>query len=170
MGYIPSGTRLTIRNELYKRGAKPGLVDLKYSYEGKKVKKLIDFIPKLVKTVFNPTTWQQELVETKEGGYSASWRVFKDLDYYTYLRFDLKLEIEFRGDEGKATIVIGEPCIVSEYPQETYWQKTFIYEIFRVLWHNLFYNKKVEEYMDWGRTQISCFEEKLFAYFDKLRE
>ncbi len=170
MGYIPSGAKLTIWNELYKRGAKPGLKNLIYSYEGKNPKKLISFIPKLVQTVFMPTTWQQKEIKVSDGEYEANWYIFKDLDNYTYFRVDVEIEIKYKGDKGSAKIKFGEPVIVTEYPQETYWQKTFFYEILRVGWHNLFYNQKIEEYLDWGRLKVSCFEEKLLKYFEKLKE
>lgn len=170
MAYLPSGSKLTIRNILYQRGSKVGEMNLDYTYEGKNVEKLKDFVPKLIQTVFNPTTWQKKNTEIKGNSYSTVWHLFKDLDYYSYLRFDVKLKIESRGNHGKAKITIEEPCIVTEYPQETYWQKTFIYEIFRVAWHNIFYNKKIGEHMEWAKTKISCFEEKLLSYFDRLKE
>jgi hypothetical protein len=170
MSYIPSGSKLTIKNELYKRDSKPGEIDLVYTYEGKNVKKLIQFVPKLIKTIFVPTTWQQKEVNVKKGTYSAKWHVFKDLDHYTYFRVDVDIDIKFNEDEGKAKIKLGEPIIISEYPQETYWQKTFLYEILRVSWYNFFYRKKLGNYLNWGRLKISCFEEKLFKYFDKLRK
>ncbi|HIE41061.1 MAG TPA: hypothetical protein EYP80_00185 [Candidatus Aenigmarchaeota archaeon] len=169
MGYVPAGSKLTIWNELYKRGAKPGLKDLTYVYEGKNVRKLIDFVPKLIQTIFSPTTWQQKVISVKENEYSAEWFMFKDLDYYSYLRIDVELKIRYKGDIGVAKIKLGEPVIVTEYPQETYWQKTFIYEILRVLWHNLFYNRKLQEYLEFGRMKVSCFEEKLLKYFEKLK-
>ncbi len=170
MVYLPSGAKLTIVNVLYERGSKPGEWDLDYTYEGKNVEKLKEFLPKLIKTVFNPTTWQKKNTEIKDNTYSTMWYLFKDLDYYSYLKFDVTLKIESEGNHGKAKISIKKPCIVTEYPQETYWQKTFIYEIIRVGWHNLFYNKKIEGYMEWGWTKFSCFEEKLLSYFDKLKE
>jgi hypothetical protein len=168
MGYVPSGTKLTIINPLYQRGAKPGLKNLEFYYQGKNADKLIKFVPKLVQTIFTPTTWQQKEVNIKENEESYTWFIFKDLDYYTYFRVDVELKITKK--ENRVKIKLSDPVIVTEYPQETYWQKTFLYEILRVLWHNLFYNKKVEQYLDWGRLKISCFEEKLFKYFDKLRE
>lgn len=170
MGYLPSGTKLTIVNYIYTRGTKPGERMVAHTYEGKNVMRLKEFVPKLVKTIFNPTTWQQKETEVKEGKYSSIWHVFKDLDYYSYLRFDLKIKISYKGNEGKASIELGDPVVVTEYPQETYWQRTFIYEIFRVLWHNLFYRKKLEGYMDWSRTKVSTFVERLQSYFEKLEK
>ena len=168
MGYIPSGAKLTIWNELYKRGAKPGLKNLEYFYEGKNPQKLKEFLPKLIKTVFAPTTWQQKEVSIKENEYSVKWYMFKDLDNYTYFRVDIDLKIKHKGNKGTAKISLGEPVVVTEYPQETYWQKSFFYEILRVAWNNMFYAKKVKEYLDWGRLKISCFEEKLLKYFEYL--
>jgi len=169
MVYIPSGAKLTIWNDLYKRGSKPGLKNLEYFYEGNNPNKLIEFVPKLVQTIFSPTTWQQKEVKVKEGQYEAVWYVFKDLDNYTYFRVDVEIEVKYKENKGEAKIKLSEPVIVTEYPQETYWQKTFFYEFLRIAWHNLFYNKKIEEYLDWARLKVSCFEEKLFKYFDKLK-
>ncbi len=170
MGYIPTGAKLTIWNDLYKRGSKPGLKNLEYFYEGKNTKRLIEFIPKLVQTIFAPTTWQQKEVNVSEGGYRVYWYVFKDLDNFTYFRVDVEIKIEYKGNTGKAKIKLSEPVVVTEYPQETYWQKTFFYELLRVFWHNVFYNKKVDEYLNWAKLKVSCFEEKLLKYFDRLKE
>ena len=167
MGYIPTGAKLTIWNDLYKRGSKPGVKTLEYSYKGKDVKKLVDFVPKLIQTIFMPTMWQQKEISVTEDTYEVYWYVFKDLDSFTYFRVDIEVKIDFKS--GKAKIKLSEPVIVTEYPQETYWQKTFFYELLRLIWHNLFYNKKVEEYMDWAKLKISCFEEKLIKYFDRLK-
>lgn len=168
MGYIPSGSKLTIWNPLYKRGSKPGIKNLEYNYQGKNAEKLVKFVKKLIQSIFVPTTWQQKEINIKDGEQAYTWFIFKDLDYYTYFRVDVEMKISEK--EGKVKIKLSEPVIVTEYPQETYWQKTFIYEILRVIWHNLFYNKKVEEYLESYKLKISCFEEKLLKYFEKLRE
>ncbi|MCK4428965.1 MAG: hypothetical protein KAU95_01210, partial [Candidatus Aenigmarchaeota archaeon] len=116
MVYIPSGTKLTIWNELYKRGAKPGLKNLSYSYEGKNPKNLIKFVPKLVKTVFAPTTWQQKDISVKEGSYEVTWYIFKDLDNFSYLRVGMEVKVKYNGNKGSAKIDLEEPVIVTEYP------------------------------------------------------
>jgi hypothetical protein len=168
MGYYPAGNRLVIWNELYKRGGKAGLKNLEYSYEGKNPEKLIAFLPKLVKFIFGPTTWQQKEVKVTEGGYSATWYLFRDLDGFTYFRVDVDLKIKYKDGKGSAKIKLGEPVMITEYTVDSVWQKSFFYEIFRMFWHNTFYDKKLRAHMDWGRKQVSCFEEKLFAYFDEL--
>jgi len=168
MGYIPAGSKLTIWNPLYKRGAKPGIKNLEYIYQGKNASKLVEFVRKLIQTIFVPTTWQQKEISVKEGEEAYVWYIFKDLDYYSYFRVDVEIKISKK--EGKAKIKLSEPVVVTEYPQETYWQKTFFYEILRITWHNLFYNRKIEEYLEFCRLKISCFEEKLLKYFEKLRK
>jgi hypothetical protein len=173
MGYVPSGSKLVIWNELYKRGAKPGLKNLGYTYEGKNPDRLIQFLPRLVRLVFNPSTWQQKEVNVKqispsEGSYSSIWYLFKDLDTYTYFRVDVELSIKWKDGHGTAKIKLGEPVILTEYPQENAWQKSFFYEILRMFWHTYFYNKKLMAHMDWGRLQVSIFEEKLLHFFERL--
>jgi len=169
MGYVPSGAKLIIWNELYKRGAKPGLKNLAYTYEGKNPEKIIQFLPKLVKLIFNPTTWQQKEINVSEGSYKSEWFLFRDLDSFTYFRVDVELSVKYKDGMGKAEIKLGEPVIITEYPQETMWQKSFFYEILRMFWHNTFYNKKLLAHLDWGRLQVSCFEEKLLHYFEQLK-
>lgn len=168
MGYVPSGSKLVMWNELYKRGAKPGLKNLTYTYEGKNPEKIIHFLPKLVRLVFNPTTWQQKEIKVAEGKYESAWYLFRDLDAYTYFRVDIELEVKYKDGKGSAKIKLGEPVIITEYPQETLWQKSFFYEIIRMFWHNYFYQKKLIAHLDWGRLQVSCFEEKLLHYFELL--
>ncbi|MGC9310796.1 MAG: hypothetical protein ACP5E4_03685 [Candidatus Aenigmatarchaeota archaeon] len=168
MGYVPAGSKLVFWNELYKRGAKPGLKNLAYTYEGKNPEKIIPFLPKLVKLIFAPTTWQQKEIRVSEGAYTSMWYLFRDLDPYTYFRVDIELSVKYKDGKGTAKIKMGEPVIITEYSQDTLWQKSFFYEIIRMAWHNVFYRKKLEAHMDWGRAQVSCFEEKLLNFFDEL--
>jgi hypothetical protein len=170
MGYVPSGGKLVMWNELYKRGAKPGLKNLAYSYEGKNPERIIPFLPKLVRLVFNPTTWQQKEIKVGEGKYDSSWYLFKDLDTYTYFRVDIELSVKYKDGKGTAKVKLGEPVIITEYPQETPWQKSFFYEIIRMFWHTYFYQKRLVAHLDWGRLQVSIFEEKLLHFFERMKD
>ncbi|OYT42925.1 MAG: hypothetical protein B6U88_02500, partial [Candidatus Aenigmarchaeota archaeon ex4484_56] len=113
----------------------------------------------------NKCLWNKEI--SLKDKYECYWYIFKDLDNFTYFRVDIEIEVS-GSDTGKAKIKLTEPVIVTEYPQETYWQKSFVYEVLRVIWHNAFYRKKLEKYIEWGLLKVSCFEEKLMKYFDKL--
>lgn len=169
MGYVPAGSKLIIWNELYKRGAKPGLKNLAYAYEGKNPDKIIPFLPKLVKLVFAPTTWQQKEIKVTPNSYKSVWYLFRDIDSFTYFRVDVELAVKHKDGFGTIAIKLGEPVMITEYNQDSMWQKSFFYEILRMMWHNAFYQKKLEGHMDWGRSQVSCFEEKLLAFFDQLK-
>ena len=66
----------------------------------------------------------------KEGGdvFQIRWWLHKDLDTYTYIYF--RVDLKGKGDEkrGDAFIRI-KAWLRTEYPQDTFWQRTIIYEM-----------------------------------------
>ena len=51
----------------------------------------------------------------------------------------------------------------TEYPQDTFWQKSLLYEIMRMFWHSAFYSSKRDEYLKEGRRLMSLFCDQLKA-------
>ncbi len=94
--------------------------------------------------------------------FKVRWEINKDLDKFTYLFIDVKLDGESSKKHGKAEIVI-EGKIRTEYPQDTFWQRSLFYEILRMFWHTVFYTGKRNEYLREGRKVLSLFCDQVKA-------
>ena len=90
------------------------------------------------------------------------WEVNKDLDKFSYYWISIDLNGEISKGHGKADISV-ECALRTEYPQDTIWQKSLLYEFLRMTWHTLFYASKREEYSKEGRRLISFFLDQLKA-------
>ena len=94
--------------------------------------------------------------------FSAKWEVNKDLDKFSYYWLSIDLDGEVSKGHGKANIVV-EGALRTEYPQDTVWQKSLLYEFLRMFWHTTFYSSKRDEYMREGRRLLSLFLDQLKA-------
>jgi hypothetical protein len=94
--------------------------------------------------------------------FSARWEVNKDLDKFSYYWIDVILRGEMSKGHGKADITV-EGALRTEYPQDTFWQKSLFYEFLRMTWHTFFYASKRDEYMREGRRMLSFFLDQLKA-------
>ncbi len=149
----------------------PGDVELKYV--GPHVSKLYDFLHHVIKSVFNipSSAIQEEKYNWGKGEtekYSVSLITHKDLDMFSYIY--LKVSLKASGNEkmGNATIVI-KPYMRTEYPQDTIWQRSILYELLRTLWHRMFYASKRDQYMEECRHLTYMMQDKLREYFKHLR-
>ena len=84
------------------------------------------------------------------------WEINKDLDKFSYYYITVKLSGESSKTHGKAEIEI-EGALRTEYPQDTFWQRSLLYEILRMFWHTVFYSSKRDEYLREGRRLLSLF-------------
>jgi len=84
------------------------------------------------------------------------WELNKDLDKFSYYFITVKLSGESSKGVGKAEIEV-EGVLRTEYPQDTYWQRSLLYEVLRMFWHTVFYNSKKDEYLNEGRRMLSLF-------------
>lgn len=82
--------------------------------------------------------------------------VNKDLDKFSYYFLDVRLIGETSKTSGRAEIEM-EGVLRTEYPQDTYLQKSLLYEVLRMFWHTVFYNNKRDEYLREGRRLMSSF-------------
>lgn len=70
------------------------------------------------------------------------WELNKDLDKFSYYFIIVRLIGESSKEGGKAEIEV-EGVLRTEYPQDTFWQRSLPYEILRMFWHTVFYGSKV---------------------------
>ncbi|MBN2202789.1 MAG: hypothetical protein JW700_01190 [Candidatus Aenigmarchaeota archaeon] len=88
--------------------------------------------------------------------FKIKWELNKDLDKFSFYWVEVSLEGEASGSSGSAQISV-EGALRTEYPQDTKWQKSLLYEFLRMLWHSSFYSSKRDEYLREGRYLLSSF-------------
>ena len=147
--------------------------DLIIAWSGKNPHKVYLEAYQLIKEVINvPESHILELVfnwEVKENAekFKVKWRVIRDFDVYSFLRMDVSIAGQVKSGYGHATIVL-KPRFITEYPQDTLWQQSILYEILRRLWHTLFYDKKRIQYIEESRMMVLEYYERLKKLIEKV--
>ncbi|MBU3896892.1 MAG: hypothetical protein KJ697_03080 [Nanoarchaeota archaeon] len=134
-------------------------------FKGKNPQKFYHEIPKLIATSFrvHSDSIQEKKFLMHKGDpekFEADWEIIKDLDKFSYYRILVSMKGASSGGHGSAGITI-EGLLRTEYPQDTYWQKSLFYEIMRMFWHSFFYTSKRQKYLDDGKSLISFFLDDL---------
>jgi len=109
----------------------------------------------------------------KEERFEIEFQVRKDLDKYSYIFAEGGLSGSIRpseefGKEGNVSINI-RAAVRAEYPQDTFWQRSIIYEFFRVLYHKLIYVGTWDKYMADCRDMLTMFINEMKAYLNILQ-
>jgi len=150
----------------------PGVVELKYV--GPNPAKLYHFAYNLIKSVWRAGDGdvQEETynwTKAEEEKFRVRWVMHKDLDKFTY--FWVKFTVSGSGNEksGKATVEIS-PVVITEYPQDTVWQRSLLYEMLRTFWHRAFYHGKRADYLVECRDLTAFYAKKIKEYFRQLVE
>ena len=150
----------------------PGAVNIKFVGPG--VTKIYEKVHELMKAVFNVTDADIQEVTSNWGKsekgekFKVRWWLHKDIDIFSYLfiRFDLAGE----GDAKSGTVTLAvRPLLRSEYPQDTLWQRSLLYELLRTFWHRTVYWKKREEYAEECRHATVFFQKKLKEFYEKMK-
>jgi hypothetical protein len=148
--------------------------ELRISYAGPHPEKMYAKLKELIRLVFNvPDAYVQEKVYSWERGkesekFEVEWEINKILDTYSYISVELSVRGFSAAGEGKAEITI-KPRLLTEYPQDTIWQQSIIYEMLRRFWDSRFYHHRRMEYVNMGKEMIVTFETDIKKYFEKLR-
>lgn len=149
----------------------PGGVEMRFVGPG--VKKLYKLMYGAMRTVFNVT--ESDIQETdyswgkgdKGDKFKVRWWIHKDMDLFSYLY--MRMDISGSDEAGKGHVTIAVRGLIrTEYPQDTVWQRSLIYEMLRTLWHRAFYHKKREEYAEDCRHQTIMFMDKMKEYCHAL--
>ena len=149
--------------------------DIRISYTGPRTEKFYHKIRELIRTVFNvPEAYIQEKTydwdKTKDSErFAVTWEVNKILDTFTYITIEITLRGFSTAGEGKADIRI-RSRLITEYPQDTVWQQSIIYEMFRRFWHQRFYHRKRMEYLNLGKELIVSFETAVKRYTEDIKD
>ncbi len=123
-------------------------------------------IHQLIRDIFGvPDSHILEMVfdwDAKPDGakFKIGWRVIKEFDIYSYLRLDINVVGNVEGERGKFSMTL-KPRFFTEYPQDTIFQQTVLYEILRRAWHVLYYERKIQEYKEESRIMVMQFHKKV---------
>ncbi len=164
-------TKLVMEDNCFEE--EPGWVEMRFV--GPNLTKLYKRTYELMRSIFNVPEAQIQETEYNWGKekdkdkFSVTWWLHKDMDIFTYLYIRFRLKGEGNAKEGKARLEI-RGLLRSEYPQDTVWQRSLVYEMLRTFWHRVFYRKKREEYGEECRNSIILMQKEVKEFFEKLKE
>ncbi|MEM5853727.1 MAG: hypothetical protein QXG39_02660 [Candidatus Aenigmatarchaeota archaeon] len=106
--------------------------------------------------------------------FKVRFEVTKDLDTFSFFYLTVTLSGEAKhsrqfGREGSARVEF-EPRLRTEYPQDTIWQRSLFYEIFRSLWHKFIYQSTRERYLRECRELSEKFAEEIKSFLNALQK
>ncbi len=113
--------------------------------------------------------WDRSGVPEK---FSGAIEAFKDFDKFTYMLMwidfsgEVKPSKEF-GKEGTLKVAL-DAVIRTDYPQDTVWEKSLIYEIFRSFWHKAFYQERRYVYRENCRDFLVSMQNEIKAFLNIL--
>jgi len=148
------------------------------SLAGPNPQRAYEYVKKLFVTLFKmdeSEIQEREYSWDKSKGkdvFHAKWELIKDLDTFSFMHITVSLDgnaepsKEF-GKEGSLKLAV-ESRIRTEYPQETVWQRSLFYEMFRVFYHRVIYDETRKRYLENCRMLTSRFQEEMKAFFNLL--
>lgn len=151
----------------------PGIVRLHYSgpYPTKIYEEAKDLLVKTFTVRVEDLQEKSYTWTTTEGGeeiFKVSWELIKALDKFSHYRITITFEgSELEGKGKVSTEIVG--VLRTEYPQDTVWQRSLIYEILRMFWHSIFYRSRRYTYLIEGRRLMNRFITDLKAYIRMKR-
>ena len=153
-------------------------VTLKINYTGPNPQLAVKKYVEVLKRVFNVTDSQvmEKIFNWDRSGkterFDIEYEVRKDLDKNTYmfiqggLTGSVSPSEEF-GKIGNVTIKI-YGAIRAEYPQDTFWQRSLLYELIRVFYHKIIYISRWEKYMEDCREAMHLFIDEMKGFLNLL--
>jgi hypothetical protein len=114
-------------------------------------------------------SWDRTTASEK---FDISFEIVKDMDTFSFMLVTVDLKGEAKhsrqfGKEGTAEIRI-ESALRTEYPQDTLWQRSLFYEIFRVFYHKLIYEDIRKRYLRQCKEETLRMHEELKSFLNIL--
>ncbi|MDI6798789.1 MAG: hypothetical protein QMD12_02215 [Candidatus Aenigmarchaeota archaeon] len=170
-------TKLVIHDDCLapvRGGPLPGVPYIILNYTGPNPQNLYHKIKELLISV-----WKVEASEVQERDFSwdrsrgeekfrVTFDMIKDKDNFSFVQVIVRLEGEAKpsrefGKEGTATIRV-EGRLRTEYPQDTLWQRSLLYEMARVFYHRVIYEERRKKYLEECRTDITKFLSEIKSF------
>jgi hypothetical protein len=154
----------------------PSFITLNYS--GPNPQKIYPYIKKLMLTIFKADEkdlqereffWDRSKAEEK---FKVKFDLIKDLDTFSFMEVEVSLEGNVKpskefGKEGEVKLKI-EAWIRTEYPQDTIWQRSLLYEMFRVFYHKVIYEETRKRYKEECKELVGRFATELKSFLNLL--
>ncbi|RLG13783.1 MAG: hypothetical protein DRN66_03525 [Candidatus Nanohalarchaeota archaeon] len=151
--------------------------DISLSYEGKNpfelYKKIISSFNDIFAVPNGRVHESNYTVNNKKDkiDFGAGWTIIKQMDIYSYLRFDIALS----GEEAKETKtgsakVVLKPKIYTEYPQDNIIQQNVFYEMARRIWHEAIYENTRDKFILEGKEISNNFTSYIRTCFLTLNK
>jgi hypothetical protein len=104
--------------------------------------------------------------------FKVRFEAVKDLDTFSFFFIRINLSGEAKhsrefGREGSAKIEL-DVALRTEYPQDTIWQRSLIYEMLRMLWHKAIYQSTRLRYLQECRELSERFAEEIKSFLNVL--
>jgi len=163
-------TKLLIQDDLMR----PRPV-FRINYTGPRPTKLYKEIPEILASVFRVHVGQiqEKQISWTKGDpekFRVLWEMDKDIDRFTYVMIELELDGSESKGVGSAKLSLKDGILRTEYPQDTVWERSLLYELLRVFWSKVFYWHKREQYIRDGRRQIAEFIEEVKKVMHEQKE
>ncbi len=148
--------------------------DIKIFYTGQHPERLYKKMNELIRTVFNvPEAYVQEKQydweKTKDRErFTVAWEINKVLDLFTYITVEIDITGFVVEGEGRVSVRL-RPRLITEYPQDTIWQQSIVYEMLRRFWHRAFYHHKRMEFLSYSKELLVNFETSIKSYIETLK-
>ena len=113
--------------------------------------------------------WDRSKPEEK---FKIKWKVLKDYDKFSYMSLSISMTGTVRpsrevGKEGNVRIEL-EGVVKTEYPQDTVWQRSFFYEMFRMFYHKVFYQERRKRHIESCRDSMLSLQAEIKSFFNLL--
>lgn len=152
--------KLAIQDELLKPKNR---VEIRFT--GANPEKFYHELPKIIASFFR--IHSRDIQETKFNWshgepekFDVEWLVTKELDFFSHYFIEMSLKGTVSKGVGNVVLTM-EGLLRTEYPQDTAWQRSFLYEILRTFWHKTFYVQTRDKYLAEGRRLIAHLAEEL---------
>lgn len=162
-------TKLTLIEYIYRP-----IPEVTVNYSGPNPQKLYKKIKELMLHCFQvPPEYIQEKdyiweATGEKQKFKITWTIEKIIDKFTYYKIEVELSGFVEHGKGMAAIKV-KPEMYTDYPQDTFWQQSLIYEMIRRFWHAVFYEKTLLKYLENGKRMTDYFLEEIKKYLEELR-
>jgi len=117
-------------------------------YQAKKILSQVTKVPEN-EIIERDFSWRKE---GEEESFSVNFDVIKDMDRFSFIQISVSMKGKIRpskefGKEGSLSVTI-DGVLRTEYPQDTLWQRSLIYEIFRAFYHKFIYEDTRRKYKE----------------------
>ncbi len=164
-----AATKIAIWDDIF-----PTFKTMSIDYKGKNPHLLYRKINALIRDIFRVPegniqekeyTWNK----TESGEeFKVDWESVKPFDNFSYIKIEITLNGFSAGGVGKANIQF-RPTMITEYPQDMFWQQNILYEFLRRLWHTIYYARKRDEFYAQARSYSERFEREIKEFMEEMK-